>query len=212
MLTSDVLPEPEGPNSAVSRAARSRSARRARKSPSRWLMSTASVIRCPIRRPTRRASSSEASSASIEMAIEISVSRSAPVIAARHLREGVDRRRQRLRLAGDVGDEGDGGAELAHRLGEAQDHAGDDAGQDQRQGDGRRTPSSGWRRACRPPPPASRSTASIDSRIARTISGKPMTPQASAAPVQRNEKTMPKCSAEEAARPARAGRRSSSSR
>ncbi len=28
--------------------------------------------------------------------------------------------------------------------------------------------------------------------MARTISGKPITPQASAAPVQRNEKTMPK--------------------
>ena len=43
-----------------------------------------------------------------------------------------------------------------------------------------------------------RSTASIDSRIARTIRGKPMMPQASAAPVQRNEKTMPKCSARNA--------------
>ena len=43
-----------------------------------------------------------------------------------------------------------------------------------------------------------RSTASIDSLMARTISGKPMTAQASAAPVQRNEKTMPKCSARNA--------------
>ena len=48
-----------------------------------------------------------------------------------------------------------------------------------------------------------RSTASIDSRMARTISGKPMTAQASAAPVQRKEKTMPKASVEEGAdRPA----------
>ena len=47
------------------------------------------------------------------------------------------------------------------------------------------------------------STASIDRRMARTSSGKPMTPQASAAPVQRNEKTMPKWSARKAAdRPA----------
>ena len=37
-----------------------------------------------------------------------------------------------------------------------------------------------------------RSMASIDSRIARTIRGNAMTPQASAAPVQRNENTMPK--------------------
>ena len=39
------------------------------------------------------------------------------------------------------------------------------------------------------------STASIDSRTARTSSGKAMTPQASAAPVQRNENTMPRYSA-----------------
>ena len=37
-----------------------------------------------------------------------------------------------------------------------------------------------------------RSTASMDSRMARTIRGKPITPQARAAPVQRNENTMPK--------------------
>jgi hypothetical protein len=35
------------------------------------------------------------------------------------------------------------------------------------------------------------STVSIDRRIARTISGKPITAAASAAPVQRNEKTRP---------------------
>jgi len=40
-----------------------------------------------------------------------------------------------------------------------------------------------------------RSTASIESRIARTIRGNPMTAHASAAPVQRNENTMPNCSA-----------------
>ena len=55
------------------------------------------------------------------MAIEISVSRSAPALAARHLGEGVDRRRQGLGLAGDVGDEGDRRAELAQRLGEGED-------------------------------------------------------------------------------------------
>src|SRR5260221_441211 len=44
------------------------------------------------------------------------------------------------------------------------------------------------------PPPQSRarrSTASIDSLIARTNNGKPMTPDASAAPVQRNANTSP---------------------
>ena len=37
-----------------------------------------------------------------------------------------------------------------------------------------------------------RSIASSASRIGRTMSGKPMMPQDSAAPVQRNENTMPK--------------------
>jgi len=50
---------------------------------------------------------------------------------------------------------------------------------------------SGW--APRVPAADSRrvSTASIESRMARTSSGKPITAQASAAPVQRKEKTMP---------------------
>ena len=74
-------------------------------------------------------------SAPIEMTIDTSVSRSAPVSPPGNLGQGVDRRRQRLGLAGNVGDEGDGRAEFAHRLGEAQDHAGDDPRQDQRQGD-----------------------------------------------------------------------------
>ena len=37
------------------------------------------------------------------------------------------------------------------------------------------------------------STASIDRRMARTMSGKPITAQASAAPVQRKANTMPNC-------------------
>src|SRR5262245_25708457 len=43
------------------------------------------------------------------------------------------------------------------------------------------------------------STASIESRMARTSRGKPITPQASAAPVQRKEKTISKYSARKAA-------------
>ena len=52
---------------------------------------------------------------------------------------------------------------------------------------------------CAPSVPAAssslRSTAAMDRRMARTSSGKPMMAQASAAPVQRNENTMPNCSA-----------------
>ena len=43
-----------------------------------------------------------------------------------------------------------------------------------------------------------RSIASIDSRIGRTSSGNDITPQASAAPVQRNANTMPRWSASQA--------------
>jgi hypothetical protein len=43
-----------------------------------------------------------------------------------------------------------------------------------------------------------RSTCSIDRRIARTISGKPITAQASAAPVQRKARRMPHCSSSQA--------------
>ena len=42
------------------------------------------------------------------------------------------------------------------------------------------------------------STASIERRMARTSNGKPITAQASAAPVQRKEKTMPNCSSRKA--------------
>jgi hypothetical protein len=45
-----------------------------------------------------------------------------------------------LGLAGDVGDEGDRRPELADRLGEGEDRARDDAGQDQRQRDGHKHP------------------------------------------------------------------------
>ena len=50
----------------------------------------------------------------------------------------------------------------------------------------------------RPPHSSRVSTASIDRRMARTSSGKPITAQASAAPVQRKEKTMPNCSSRKA--------------
>ena len=76
-LTSEVLPEPDGPNSAVSRPLVSKAASSS-KSPSRWRMSTGERHSTSIRLPTRRASTSEATSAAMAMAIEISVSRSAP--------------------------------------------------------------------------------------------------------------------------------------
>jgi len=58
-----------------------------------------------------------------------------PGFAAWNLREGVDQRRQRLRLAGNIRHEGDGGAELAHGAREGENGAGDDPGQNERQRD-----------------------------------------------------------------------------
>ena len=71
------------------------------------------------------------------MTTAISVRRSAGSFAARHLGVGVDRQRHGLGDAGDVADEGDGGAELAERPGEGEHEAGEDAGERQRQGDRR---------------------------------------------------------------------------
>jgi hypothetical protein len=78
-------------------------------------------------------------------------------LAAGHLQEGIDRRGQRLRLAGNVGHEGDGGAEFAHGLGKAEDGARQHAGQDQRQGDRQKDPGAA-RPAWPPPVPAFGST------------------------------------------------------
>ncbi len=115
-------------------------------------------------------------------------------LAAGDLQRRIDGDGQGARLAGDVGDEGDRRAELSDRAGEAEHRAGQHAGQAERQGDGpevcqRDAPS------VRAAPSSRRSTASTDSRIARTISGKAMIAAASAAPVQRNMKVRPSQSA-----------------
>ena len=112
-------------------------------------------------------------------------------VAARHLRQRVDRRRDGLRLARDVGDESDGGAEFAERAGKGQHRAGDDAGQRQRQRHRDEVPERAGAERRRGVFQL-RSIASIDSRMARTISGNAMTPQEITAPVQRNANTMPK--------------------
>ena len=65
--------------------------------------------------------------------MDTSVSRMAPLSPPGTCVIGIDGRRHGLRLAGNVGDEGDRRTELAHRLGEGQHHAGDDARHDQRQ-------------------------------------------------------------------------------
>ena len=108
-------------------------------------------------------------------------------VAVRRLDQRLDRRGNGLGLAGNIGHKSNGGAELADRLGKAQHHPGQASGNvtvaNTRQG---AAPS--VLAACS----SRRSIASIDSRIGRTKSGNDITPQASAAPVQRKAKTMPR--------------------
>src|SRR5262249_9814199 len=138
MLTSVVLPAPEGPNTAVTPDAVSNCAA-IENSPSCFSTSTASIYSPWKRMPARRASHSDSTSATSESTIATTTSRPAAAsppgggVAARHLRERIDRGRECLGLARDVGHEGDGGAELAERLGEAQHETGDQPWQCQRQ-------------------------------------------------------------------------------
>ena len=117
-LSSVVLPAPEGPtNASVSRPPRRMSASifdRRRRCSERGSRSPPRPRRQP------RASASEATSATTAMTTATTVRRHIAGFAAGVLRGAVDRGRQGLRLAGNVGDEGDGRAELADRLGEAE--------------------------------------------------------------------------------------------
>ena len=131
-----VLPEPERPKSAVTPAGASKATSR-RKPPKAWRERDveAHVSASRMRWATPRATNSEASERGRRDRDGDQRQAQRLRLAARDLGEGVDRRRQRAGLAGDVRDEGDRRAELAHRLGEAEDRAGDHPGQDQRQGD-----------------------------------------------------------------------------
>ena len=117
MLSSVVLPPPEGPTSASVGAA-------TRMSASTVVVPSVRRTRISItapRAPKPRASASEAASATTAMAIATDRQPPCARRAVGVLRGVVDRGRERLRLAGNIGDESDGGAELADRLGEAED-------------------------------------------------------------------------------------------
>ena len=131
-LTSEVLPAPDRPKRATSPPPRGEAGIE-QESAQAMLDVDGERHSTSSRRLARRAISSDASRRQHGDGDRDEGQAQRAHVAARHLREGVDGRGQRLRLAGDVGDEGDGGAELAHGLGEAQDHAGDDARHDQRQ-------------------------------------------------------------------------------
>src|SRR5712691_4185984 len=138
-LTSVVLPAPERPNSAVRPAPLSNAAS-STKSPKRCVTATLSTSE-----PQGTAGGALDQHLRDEQREERDRDRDGGQpqrreIAARYLDQRVDRGRQGLGLAGDVRDEGDRRAELAERASEGQDHAGEDARQDQRQGDCRKYP------------------------------------------------------------------------
>ena len=123
-FTSVVLPEPERPKSATIGASL-RNAASSAKAPRRTATSTSSMARRLA--SARRTSHSESASAPSDSTTEKMRQAQRLRVAARHLRERVDGERQRLRLAGNVGDERDGRAELAQGAREREQRAGDDA-------------------------------------------------------------------------------------
>src|SRR3569623_2585486 len=132
MLSTLVLPTPDGPNSTVSPSAASK--RQATSlSPSRRVTSTSKDMQPPARPPREQLGSDQGGERQRDR------DRRQPphqCVAAGRLERGVDGARQRPRLAGHVGDEGDRRAELAQPAREAEHGAREDAGQAQRQREG----------------------------------------------------------------------------
>src|ERR1051325_1759578 len=136
MLTIEVLPDPEGPNSAVTPPAASNFAA-IEKSPSRFSTSTASILL-----PVEARAGAPREPFGEDQRDQRDDDRDDDQPSGRRvrvgdLRVGIDRGRDGLRFARNVRHEGDRGAELAQRLGKAQHHAGDDAGKRERQRHGR---------------------------------------------------------------------------
>src|SRR5437763_16305650 len=128
-LTSEVLPEPERPNSAVSPPPLSKAAA-SRKPPRRCSPATLSMsyLLDPLDAPRgaldQRLGGEQCQHRNRDRDERQPQCRE---IAARHLDEHVDRRRQCLGLAGNVRDKGDRRAEFAECPGKGPDHAGEDA-------------------------------------------------------------------------------------
>src|SRR3546814_612557 len=134
MFTTEVLPAPDRPNRAVTPGPASKRTPR-RKAPRPASMSTDRVKAAypPGNAPCEhlRADQREHRQGDGD---QRQAHRGA--LPARDLEQRVDGDRQRARLARNVRDEGDGGAELAESLGEGEDGAGVDPRQDERQRDG----------------------------------------------------------------------------
>src|SRR6185503_14185686 len=123
-FTSVLLPAPERPKSATMGASAAKRASR-RNPPCISVTSTSSMGRLgaaaaahePFREGERRDRERDGEEREAQDL----------VVVTGGLRERVDRERQRLRLARDVRDEGDRGAELTERAREGEDRAGDEA-------------------------------------------------------------------------------------
>src|SRR6267142_764074 len=133
-LTTEVLPAPERPKSAVTPAPASNEAAR-RKSPSPRSMSTDSIFpRYPARGAAHHHLGNVERGKRQQHRDDAQAHRG--FVAGWSLRIGIDSERQRARLAGDVRHESDGRAELAEAARKGEQHAGDDAGESQRQSHG----------------------------------------------------------------------------
>src|SRR5689334_11662866 len=135
MLTMDVLPEPDGPNSAVTPSGASNFAATVN-SPSRFSTSTVSILD-PVH--PRADVAGEPFGGDQRNQRNDDGEHGEPRrrrVTRGDLQVSVDRRRDRLRLARNIRHERDRGAELAESLGKAQHHAGNDAGKRERQRDG----------------------------------------------------------------------------
>src|SRR5947209_9733819 len=132
MLTIDVLPEPEGPNRAVTPSGVSNFTATL-KSPSCFSTSTTSMS-APVQpgagAPREPFGRNKRDQRDDDCYNDEPRSRR---IAAGDLQIGIDRRREGLGFARNIRHERNGSAEFAERFGKTQHHAGDDAGDGQRQ-------------------------------------------------------------------------------
>src|SRR5260221_840937 len=147
-LTTEVLPAPERPKSAVTPSPASKAALR-RNAPRRRSMSTVSVIAPhPFCRTAHQYFRNVERGERKQHRNEAQPQRG--LVSRWRLRIGIDRERQRARLAWYVGNESNGRAELSQAARKGQQHARDDAGQRQRQGDGEKDANAaGAQCACR---------------------------------------------------------------
>src|SRR5882762_9164787 len=130
-LTTEVLPAPERPKSAVTPSPASNEAAR-RKSPNPRSMWTESIFPCyPPRGAAHHDFRNIERGKRQQHRDDAQAHRS--LVASWSLRIGIDRERQRARLAGDVRHERDRRAELAEAAREGEQHPGDDAGKRQGQ-------------------------------------------------------------------------------